>query len=143
MCKVVELQGLVVMAMDGLLGVDRMRLWRIRVQPIKMLVLNTFKCSMQEPGEVTVRLAGIMHRSILTKYINNADAITTGSLLLRGRREFICMMQVPFHISISKGTNLLSKIFVAVVLPIMVCPMVYALLQATLHIRLLVVNIVF
>jgi hypothetical protein len=84
-----------------------------------------------------------MHRRILTEYINNADAITTGSLPLRGRREFIYTMQVPFHISISKGANLLPKIFVAVVLSITVCPMVYTLLQAALHIRLLVVNIVF
>jgi hypothetical protein len=108
-----------------------------------MSVLNTFKCWMQEPGEAMVRLAGIMHGMILTEYINNADAITTGSLLLRGRRAFICTMQVPFYISISKGANLLPKIFVAVVLPIMACLMVYVLLQAALHIRLLVVNIVF
>jgi hypothetical protein len=60
-----------------------------------MSVLNTFKCSMQEPGEAIVRLAGIMHRRILTEYINNVDAIPTGSLPLRGRREFICTMQVP------------------------------------------------
>jgi hypothetical protein len=132
-----------VMAMDGLLGADGMRPWRIRVQPIKMSVLNTFKCSMQEPGVAIVRLAGVMHRRILTEYINNADAITTGSLPLRGRREFICTMQVPFHISISKGANLLPKIFVVVVLPITACLMVYTLLQAALHIRLLVVNIVF
>jgi hypothetical protein len=110
---------------------------------MKMSVLNTFKCSMREPGEAIVRLAGVMHRRILTEYINNVDAITTGSLPLRGRREFICTMQVPFHISISKGANLLSKIFVVVVLPITACPMVYMLLQAALHIRLLVVNIVF
>jgi hypothetical protein len=118
MHKVVELQSLDGNSHGLLLGVDRMRL-------------------------ANNRLAGIMHGRILTEYIDNADAITTRSLPLRGRREFICMMQVPFYISISKGTNLLPKIFVVVVLPITACRMVYTLLQAALYIRLLVVNIVF